>query len=174
MKTQDTERFDQEGIVVYRIPGKIYSIEKTTFGKFLRDYYSDKTTSPRGVEPRCFVDTINRDEDQGKWGIYEWSTSSHNPKLLHVCDSEEEAEAALMGYWEDDYVSNGGDQNFYESVEAYVEDLDFGYDVDAIRPLLAESIEAKIEVERVIRDLEWARLEIKRLEKELKKAQAGK
>jgi hypothetical protein len=86
---------------VYVVQGS--EIETMTYGEYLREYFADETTSPRGVEPRLFIrEAFTGEDEQDACNLFElrkwWPNGSSS--LCDTYESEDEAELARLEIWE--------------------------------------------------------------------------
>ena len=75
-------------------------IEAISYGDLVRQY-ADETTSPRGVEPRYFVEyNPNPEPEEGSWELWTWGVGGNHPRLINSYTSEEEANLELLEMFE--------------------------------------------------------------------------
>ena len=91
-------------------------LEEYTLAAFLREFCSDETTSPRGVEPRLHI----RERD-GKFDVWTWGPAGNFPRKLDTFDTEEEAERDIMHAWYTAWCNGNAGCNVatFDSVEEY-------------------------------------------------------
>lgn len=82
-------------------------IEPITYGDYLREYWSEEVTSPRGVEPALFIQEGEEGLELRKW-IGSRST------LVNIFQSKEEAEMELYASWEYDYLNGSTNAPLFE------------------------------------------------------------
>lgn len=115
-------------------------IETSTYAKFLKEYWADETTSPRGCENReqvcSFIiengdivqysinnsDGLLPDADQElKWGVRSWGIGGRGPSSLvsELFDTEEEAETRILEGMEYDLQnsSNNRPTPYFSEIE---------------------------------------------------------
>lgn len=99
------------------------TIESSTYGEFLTEFYNDDTTSPRGIENREQIASViiedgdiveyslndrnNLTPEEGqelKWAIYSWGSGGRGPAKLisEYFDTEEEAQVRILEGFEYD------------------------------------------------------------------------
>lgn len=90
-------------------------IEAMTMAEYLTEFWSDQTTSPRGVQPRLHVVEASKwdEEMEGDVPVYEvwtWGLVGNNPAYTgRSCDSMDEAEDYIMACWAIDYAAESSD-----------------------------------------------------------------
>lgn len=77
-------------------------IKKTTYSNYLRDYFADEVTSPRGIEPRLWIWEVDE-----VFELREWRGSASI--VIGRFESEEDAELERYSTW--DYNCMNGSYN---------------------------------------------------------------
>lgn len=108
------EKFEKETFIV---DGR-GDVQSMTFGEYLTEYYSDETTSPRGCEPRLFIehteaqvfsemceDGDTSDDVEECWHVREWQTNGTSREVAGPFATEEEAEVYILERWEYSYLT---------------------------------------------------------------------
>lgn len=86
-------------------------IEAMTMAEYLTEFWSDQTTSPRGVQPRLHVVEASKwdDEMQGDVPVYQvwtWGLAGNNPAYTgKKFDTMEETDNYIMFCWALDYAT---------------------------------------------------------------------
>lgn len=101
------------------------AIEESDLYSYLREYWCDDTTSPRGVEPRIFIKEIHNElamdtEENITYELREWLPNGTSI-LIQSFDTEEEAELKRLGYWYDRFCTESSNNPSFIMKEEYEE-----------------------------------------------------
>lgn len=100
-------------------------VEEMTYADYLNEFWSDETTSPRGVENRLHIrevevscDCSDEDEDgvilheddcndgATEYQVWTWGVGGNHPRYVETFETEEEAEVSILEGKEYDYFNN--------------------------------------------------------------------
>lgn len=82
-------------------------IEEMTYGEYLHKYWSEKVTSPRGIEPALFTQEDNEGYELRKW-------MGSRSILIDTFNSEQEAELSMYEDWEYECLNSSTDAPMFE------------------------------------------------------------
>lgn len=87
--------------------------EKIRYSDYLKEFHSDETTSPRGVEPRLHI----VQNTNGRFEIWSWGVNGNRPLVYNdnhgAGFTKKEAEAALLVAWEFNHLVESSNEPPY-------------------------------------------------------------